>query len=528
MKRIISLVIVSFLVSINFNSLYAAESHGKTVKGGDHFSVAFTGLGKPYSVTASAATGWVFQGPTNVTNTINWYTDPGNSASYRWGQTKSASSDNNNELFSVRISGTIVPTGGGQGGGTPPPTDWSVKGTLTGDFVISPHEATAVKGEDTIVYNSLDGTSPVASDWSIESATGAQVTPIRGVLDIPAVTIGNSGHYAWSSFQPGTYYVKAKKTGSSETDEALLIVLDIFVLQNGLDITDTSHDEIIGAHIDFAGEIKPPVSISKHQWSIPGKKIKNYTIDSKQTTKTDFNANDLTKSQVAFYWIDAGEDRAISYSPTIASSSKTYTRSAEVSVKAPEYNNNMAMYPDNNIITVDKETYGFWRLFYGTEAEPGIRYQAGWLSDPTHGFGGDFKFAQRLDSTFRQATLLDGTKETPIQGANLCDVIFPYWTQVNGLTITSYDHPRSKKLADTYKEYSISDSFTTWVMYKPASENSIWVPIAKVNWFWQAVVKRNGEDWAFDGTPKHSSFAFGASTDEFPEWTGNTNDLINP
>ncbi|NOY75661.1 MAG: hypothetical protein GXP32_07695 [Kiritimatiellaeota bacterium] len=114
----------------------ATEVQGDSVKGGDHQSVKFTGNSKPYGITASAKSGWEFRDATHISNTLNWHADSGSSSSHRWGQTNIGTTVSDNELFSIRISGKIVPVG--PGSGPPPPTDWSVKGTIDGDFSISP------------------------------------------------------------------------------------------------------------------------------------------------------------------------------------------------------------------------------------------------------------------------------------------------------------------------------------------------------------------------------------------------------
>lgn len=220
----------SFLSS---HAVFATESHGGTVSGGTHLSVTYTGSGKPYGITATAADNWEFREETHISNTLNWYPDSGTSTSIRWGKTKTISSDNNNELFSVRIWGKIVPVG--PGSGPPPPTDWSVRGTLDGDFRVEDETVTASVDQQTSVsFKALTGASTlVLSSWEITSWGGTTINPDPGrdVSDLTSIAIASSGsHYSWGSFIPGKYFVNAKNNAaSSQEDTALLFIDDVTI-----------------------------------------------------------------------------------------------------------------------------------------------------------------------------------------------------------------------------------------------------------------------------------------------------------
>lgn len=60
----------------------------------------------------------------------------------------------------------------------------------------------------------------------------------------------------------------------------------------------------------------------------------------------------------------------------------------------------------------------------------------------------------------------------------------------------------------TYSKLTASDSYTTWVMYKPATTGAIWVPLQSYTWSWAGTVSWLNGAWTLTaGTPANAAAA---------------------
>jgi len=67
-----------------------------------------------------------------------------------------------------------------------------------------------------------------------------------------------------------------------------------------------------------------------------------------------------------------------------------------------------------------------------------------------------------------------------------------------------------------WQSSSISDSFTTWLMYQPTSANSVWVPIMKATWSASGNATGGPASWVATGS--YSAPSPGNASD-FPQWS---------
>ena len=68
----------------------------------------------------------------------------------------------------------------------------------------------------------------------------------------------------------------------------------------------------------------------------------------------------------------------------------------------------------------------------------------------------------------------------------------------------------------------LKDKFKLYLMYQSERPGSIWVPLGKLHWEWNAKFKRdsNVHPWVVDGTPSMTESETGVfPINEFPEWT---------
>ena len=86
--------------------------------------------------------------------------------------------------------------------------------------------------------------------------------------------------------------------------------------------------------------------------------------------------------------------------------------------------------------------------------------------------------------------------------------------------ITS-DSP-GNRLNNQMKSIRIVDDFTMFVMFKPNSPDSIWIPLRSINWSWTGTALKNQQNvWQLDDANTSNATGKSIETDEFPTWDGN-------
>jgi hypothetical protein len=88
------------------------------------------------------------------------------------------------------------------------------------------------------------------------------------------------------------------------------------------------------------------------------------------------------------------------------------------------------------------------------------------------------------------------------------------------VTLTCSDQPASRPGLTLTAH--LKDKFKLYLMYQSERPGSIWVPLGKLHWEWNAKFKRdsNIHPWVVDGTPTMTESETGVfPINEFPEWT---------
>ena len=166
------------------------------------------------------------------------------------------------------------------------------------------------------------------------------------------------------------------------------------------------------------------------------------------------------------------------------------------------------------------------------------------INVPSQFPGGKFSFAQTLISTltvYRQ--LPQGSTASPYyvqtnNGVNGLDTIFPYFTPfiipnqpankelvgdspqvaVPNLNVT-ITVPPSDNGGTSWNKTTASDQFTTWLIYMPPGQNSIWVPLQKYSWSWSGTMIYDFGWTQTAGNPTAGATPTASNTDAPPSWT---------
>jgi len=328
----------------------------------------------------------------------------------------------------------------------------------------------------------VDDATWQSSDEGVASVSVGMATgQAPGTVTITAHWWATSYTYRFGGIEFGDYgelggsgYCEMGSTEMSAT--ATYKVYQITIKQDGTDITNTSHDVIVGQQINLVAEVKPAgTTISSQQWTIPGNPIANYavnfTCETCATSGTVTQLSSLNSSSETFYWYTGGDNRQVQYSATI--NGQQYSATATFNVKRPTAQV-LATTPGS--VAADQAD-GFWALHFGVPGlgnAHGINFSIQSLTIPT-GFSGTTEWVQLVTNSTRTAQLNTGPQQT-LQGSGL-DTLYPYDTGNS-----TDDSPAQGLDCDHYSAYTVNDQFTMWLMFKPSTTGAIYVPLRKVDW----------------------------------------------
>jgi hypothetical protein len=176
-------------------------------------------------------------------------------------------------------------------------------------------------------------------------------------------------------------------------------------------------------------------------------------------------------------------------------------------------------------------------------SDAGISFTQTVENPPT---GGTYQFIQVLNSQFQNGTkqsatgssgdslivvpVRTGLLDTDANSTNT-NIFYPF---ISSNPLRSADSPYT--VLTTVNSYGRSDSFSTWLVYNPGTNQGIYVPLKRFDWSWQGNVPRSldGRNGSFQPTPAGSNAGTataGTAVDtlEFPFWgNGPANNASSP
>lgn len=269
-------------------------------------------------------------------------------------------------------------------------------------------------------------------------------------------------------------------------------------------IIDQENNIIVGKKISLVGDFQPESIIESFSWTIPGKKIKDYSATTTSAQITQLTDNDSKQKSISYYWIDGGENYEVKFH--INTGIKNLSAKTTYHVKIPT--TRLAVTNGNVAIS---SVFGHLEMHYGNYNAPGISFSR--TATIPAGFSGDFQYWQRVDSTTRRRQKNDGSW-MKLEATNALDTHLPY-----AATATADDSP-GVPLSGSYKKATASDSFTMWLMFKPTGSDSIWVPLRSVSWGWSGTaVKNDSGEWSLENQNTYTGNCI--VTTNHPTWNSN-------
>lgn len=287
------------------------------------------------------------------------------------------------------------------------------------------------------------------------------------------------------------------------------------------------------------------------RWKIPGRVVKSYQEDANSALKSDLAEQDLKKNSLVFYWVDGGDDRVVkAIIKANQSASETEVDVCSFNVRGPKVNYFKYITSKPMIIDTGTKSNPKKRISFGNKAKPGVAWD--WeVTMPANGFLKDLqtvKMGRKKVQTLKRGSKKTRTLVTMRPGAYQADQLdlgigedvckekapepkYSIRSKAKAgekIPGNGFDTP-SDELMKLDVRYSVDESFTYYVLFKPDKPDAIWVPVARAQWHWKAVAVNNGSvdkpKWVLKDKPKPGGGVTEekyASTAEFPFYNSNT------
>jgi monoamine oxidase len=276
------------------------------------------------------------------------------------------------------------------------------------------------------------------------------------------------------------------------------------------------------------------------RWTIPGTRVKGYNGTTTEATVLELTEGDLQQKKITFYWVDAADGRIVQARFRIKGNGLGQVAYA-FDVTGPTVN---SFTGDPGETQKEMKRSGLlWMRFGKPRVAPGIRWKWEITMPSTHaGFIKDV-----------QTVLTDRTKTLRLKpgGAETRNLVWRHPTKTKphtqldgdsdsqaaytagvyeaktaaGETLTSgggVDDSPHTELPSLGTVVSVNDQFTYYLMFKPDTDNAIWVPIAKAKWFWKAKATNSDRGWML--SPEKMKPSPEKKSVEFPLYESNAAD----
>ena len=323
-------------------------------------------------------------------------------------------------------------------------------------------------------------------------------------------------------------------------------VISIEIIDSAGNTITTKRTTIVGARQLLKGKIIGALDnavITNKKWVIGGTKVKNYDQTSVAiAAKEDLQAADLqNQDEVAFYWIDGGAEIEVEFSATVNGTSATAKAMFDVNRPKANYYKGIQT---TLIRPVDVRRNGLkFGLYFGAyDSSPGIKWEAE-VATPANGQG-EIAIVQLVnvlhertsDDAANTKERLSSDGKLVLDNAVVSPIYFDEVTKLGNNDTQTYSNSDSpgNPLGPGRKFVTATDSFETYLMYKPTGDDSIWVTLSVLTWSWSGSATRvetddpNSNDWVrTSGKPDRESEAApklpdiqGVNSTTLPEWNG--------
>jgi hypothetical protein len=260
--------------------------------------------------------------------------------------------------------------------------------------------------------------------------------------------------------------------------------------------------------------------LTNFQWTVPGDTISNYVVEQDESSATVGTNFPTTNSSAVFYWLDGASNRVVRCSAMLGGI--TFSNQATFNIIRPtiDFTGTIGVvFLDTNCIYFPNTL----SLHLGGTVNNGTtNYGITCLSTNPNLYGYDtnssagFIVAQIITNFSISYTSSNGsTASTNISGL---DNSYPVENLGDGNNKTFYDAPADAIVQANLVQLSVTDSFSTFVMFIPDEPLAIPVPLRRVDWTWSGTASFTNGQWILT-SPNSAITANNQNTLSFPTWT---------
>ncbi len=354
-----------------------------------------------------------------------------------------------------------------------------------------------------------------------------------------------SGTARFDRIAPGSYAIDGARAGhvegsstaiappgSTTVATVILIPITLEIVDDSGVVLDAARTWIVGERVVLTARSKPAGrSLTSITWVVPGEIVAAQSYTSTAGTITSVPASAFHEATMRFHWI-AG------HAPTqlrvqAVATGVAISASLPFSVLAPT---GVALVGKTSSVNVGPDSVGdlalcFWEQTPGSDVPSdgasGITFD-GKLTPPAGG-SGTVALLQLIRSRRTQTRTSGATRmidsgavfwlddaHAAAGGGVFMAVPLSAPASVFHQRI-EYDSP-GNTLAPDDVESTASDSFKTYLMYRPDADGSIWVTVARVSWSWAGRAVRDDTTWRLTESG-HLRNPVGARSSDLPSWS---------
>jgi hypothetical protein len=322
----------------------------------------------------------------------------------------------------------------------------------------------------------------------------------------------------------------------TENSGPVEVVPEVKIKRNGQVVNNTTQTVTIGEKVELTTEVTGG-TVTGREWTVPGKTVSNYNIVCSgppllgatrctgATSAAPATLSQLNGASVTYYWWEAGNSLQVTHNVIIGG--RSYPATVTFNVLSPT--GSIAGVQQNlgvrGPIYTEIQDGGNWYLAHGEidfdkgiKLRPTINYQSG-VTQGNIQWVQVYKISRRLQNTDNSWVKvsregIDRTYPYPFNPTNSNDMDDSPRQQLTGVVQNGNTF--------NWKRVEVNDTAKTWLMFKPDTMGSIWVPLAFINWGWSGVATKSGSGWVKDSSS--TSGPTNGSPLAFPIWDNNVND----
>jgi hypothetical protein len=262
-------------------------------------------------------------------------------------------------------------------------------------------------------------------------------------------------------------------------------------------------------------------TVDGFEWVLPGKVFKDYAVTANKGELVDLEAADLNQQSVGFHFTTDGlKDIRVKFNVD----GTAVEAKVEIKVEKPT----STFTTDKGVVRLGAGPLGIHALGFMGANNPlyGVKYIAS-VTTPDGWTDGKFVYSQLIKSKREFTNPPSGNVTVLGDGVTWKhDGPFPYGTAAatftaDGVTPGIHGDSPSEAADSVFRStIEISESFQTYLMFRPAGTASRHVPLRKINWNWGGKAT-SADNWTAVTDPVSAVDAEGAETDQHPEWDDN-------